>query len=183
MISDIDDTVKVSEVRHKKKLIDNTFCQPFRAVDGMAQTYRRWADAGAKFHFVSSSPWQLYEPLTRFLADNRFPAGTFHLKRFRFKDRTALDLLADPLTSKPRVIGPLLETYPQRKFVLVGDSGEQDPEVYALMARKYPQQILRIFIRNVTDEAADSPRYQHCFRDLPADLWQVFDDPSSLSLP
>ena len=67
--------------------------------------------------------------------------------------------------------------------MLIGDSGEQDPEVYAKIARQYPRQIVRIFIRNVTDEPADSPRYQQCFDGLPAGLWQIFDDPRSLALP
>ena len=81
------------------------------------------------------------------------------------------------------MIQQLLQTYPDRRFVLVGDSGEKDPEVYASVARKHPDQIARIFIRDVTDEPADSPRYQSCFAELPAELWQVFDDPQTLTLP
>ncbi len=183
VISDIDDTIKVSNVRDRKQLIQNTFLHPFRAVDGMAATYRRWSEAGAEFHFVSSSPWQLYEPLSEFLDDSGFPSGTFHLKRFRLVDRTVLDLLADPLTTKPQIIERLLLRYPERRFILVGDSGEQDPEVYALIARKHPDQILRIYIRNVTEEPSDAPRYEKCFRDLPAELWKLFDDPDDLEWP
>lgn len=87
------------------------------------------------------------------------------------------------MTTKPRAIEPLLHAYPARKFVLIGDSGEQDPEVYAKMARQYPQQIVRIYIRNVTDEPADSTRYQKCFEGLPPKLWRIFEDPRSLALP
>jgi phosphatidate phosphatase APP1 len=183
VISDIDDTIKISDVRDRKQLIQNTFFHPFRAVDGMAALYRRWSEAGAEFHFVSSSPWQLFEPLSEFLADSGFPSGTFHLKRFRLVDRTALDLLADPLTTKPPIIERLLRSYPGRRFILVGDSGEQDPEVYGLIARKHPNQIWRIYIRNVTDETSDSPRYKECFRELPAERWQLFDDPHAIKAP
>ena len=108
VISDIDDTIKVSDVTNKKELIRNTFLRPFRAVEGMADTYRCWADQGVVFHLVSSSPWQLYEPLARFLAESGFPESTFHLKRFRLTDRTAFNLLADPLTTKPQAIEPIL---------------------------------------------------------------------------
>ena len=145
--------------------------------------YRQWADAGLAFHYVSSSPWQLYEPLASFLSDTGFPEGSLDLRLFRIKDRTALNLGADSLTTKPPVIEQLLQAYPERRFILVGDSGERDPEVYALIARKYPAQILRIFIRDVTGEPADAARYTECFRDLPADLWQLFDDPQTLILP
>jgi phosphatidate phosphatase APP1 len=182
VISDIDDTVKVTEVRDKKKLIENTFFQPFRDVEGMAETYRRWADAGAQFHFVSSSPWQLYEPLSQFLSDAGFPDATFHLKRLRIKDRSFLNLFADPLESKQQVIVPLLAAYPQRQFVLVGDSGEKDPEVYGLIARRFPNQIAKIYIRNVTDEPADSARYQQAFTGLSPEQWTIVDDPQTLKL-
>lgn len=183
VISDIDDTIKVSEVLDKRKLLYNTFCQPFAAVEGMAQRYRQWADAGLAFHYVSSSPWQLYEPLASFLSDTGFPEGSLDLRLFRIKDRTVLNLGADSLTTKPPVIEQLLQAYPERRFILVGDSGEWDPEVYALIARKYPAQILRIFIRDVTGEPADATRYTECFRDLPAELWQLFDDPQSMVMP
>ncbi len=138
VISDIDDTIKVSEVLDKRKLLHNTFCEPFSAVEGMPELYSQWANAGLAFHFVSSSPWQLYEPLASLLSDAGFPAGTLHLRQFRVKDRSVLNLWADPLTTKPPVIEELLQAYPARRFVLVGDSGERDPEVYALIARKYP---------------------------------------------
>ena len=183
VISDIDDTVKVTEVTDKKKLIENTFFQPFRAVEDMPDVYRRWAESGAQFHFVSSSPWQLYEQLSQFLREAGFPEATFHLKGVRFKDSSFLKLFADPLESKPAAIEPILKAYPKRQFILVGDSGEKDPEVYGLIARKYSRQIRRIYIRNVTGEPADSPRYREAFVNVPPEKWQIFDDPKTLTLP
>jgi phosphatidate phosphatase APP1 len=149
----------------------------------MAAAYRRWADSGAQFHFVSSSPWQLYEPLSQFLRDAGFPDATFHLKRFRIKDRSFLNLFVDPVESKQQAMVPLVEAYPQRQFVLVGDSGEKDPEVYGMLARRFPQRIAKIYIRNVTNEPADSARYRQAFEGLPADKWHIFDDPQALVLP
>jgi phosphatidate phosphatase APP1 len=81
------------------------------------------------------------------------------------------------------VIEPLLQGFPARKFILIGDSAEQDPEVYGMLARRYPDQVVQVYIRDVTDEPADAPRYQAAFRDLPPDKWQLFHDPASLSWP
>jgi hypothetical protein len=183
VISDIDDTVKVSEVLDRRKLIQNTFLLPFREVAGMAELYRDWARRGAAFHFVSASPWQLYEPLADFAQQAGFPPSTYHLRRVRLKDRSVLSLLADPLTAKLQVIEPLLATYPRRRLILVGDSGERDPEVYGRLAEGHPEQVLRIYIRNVTGQAADAPRYQAAFGPLPRDKWQIFDEPSEISCP
>jgi len=59
VISDIDDTIKISEVADRKALLRNTFLRGFEAVAGMPKLYRSWAKAGARFHYVSASPWQL----------------------------------------------------------------------------------------------------------------------------
>ena len=132
---------------------------------------------------MSSSPYQLYVPLSAFARKASFPEATFHLKRFRLKDSSFWQLFADPLKTKPKVIEPIFAYYPKRRFVLVGDSGEKDPEVYGALARKYPDRVLRIYIRDVTGEPAESARYSRAFKDLPADTWQVFRDPTTLELP
>lgn len=186
IISDIDDTIKISQVLDKSALLENTFCRTFKPVEGMAGVYRGWERSfGAQFHYVTASPWQLYVPLSDFTRSNGFPAGTWHMKEFRVKDRSVLELFASPERYKPAVIEPLLRQFPKREFVLVGDSGEKDPEIYGALARKYPDQIRRIFIRDVTGESAASPRYEKAFGRLPRDLWQVFKDPMQIgnSLP
>jgi hypothetical protein len=176
IVSDIDDTVKVSEVRDRKALLANTFLREFRAVPGMAEAYRAWAEAGASFHYVSASPWQLYEPLASFLRDGGFPAGSFHLKTFRWKDSSFFSLFASPEEYKKETIGKLLESYPRRRFILIGDSGEKDPEAYGALARKHPGQVERILIRDVTEEGPEAPRYQRAFAGLPPGTWSVFRD-------
>ncbi|MBC8868488.1 MAG: DUF2183 domain-containing protein [Planctomycetes bacterium] len=183
VISDIDDTIKISEVADKKKLLLNTFFRPYRAAPGMAKVYREWAEKGVQFHFVSCSPYQLYEPLSQFAAEAGFPAATYHLKRFRLKDSTFLKLFADPVETKVKTIATLLRRYPKRKFILVGDSGEKDPEAYGILARRHPDQVVRIYIRDVSGESADAPRYLDAFMSVPADRWAVFRDPATLRLP
>ncbi len=181
VISDIDDTIKVSNVREKKELLRNTFCRPFRPVAGMPGLYRDWANsAGARFHYVSASPWQLYSPLSQFVQSNGFPAGTFHLKFFRLKEHTFLDWFAPPDNYKRSVIEPMLERFPRRRFVLVGDSGEKDPEIYGALARAHPQQVVGIFIHDVTGQPADAKRYRRAFAGVPETRWRLFKTPDEI---
>ncbi|MGI9270723.1 MAG: phosphatidate phosphatase App1 family protein [Woeseiaceae bacterium] len=183
VISDIDDTVKISNVTNKKELLNHTFFLDFAAAPGMASLYDDWAERDASFHFVSSSPWQLYSPLQELLDAEGFPRSTLSLKAVRFRDDTLLDLFKKGTETKPAAIESVLANYPGRQFVLVGDSGEQDPEVYAAILQKYPEQILRVYIRNVTQESASNERFTKVFENVDPDLWSLFDDPSTLVLP
>ena len=180
VISDIDDTIKISEVRDHEALLLNTFCRPFEAAPGMAELYRDWHERGAQFHYVSASPWQLFLPLAEFIGKAGFPPGTFHMKDFRVKDSTFLALFADPQAYKLKTITPLLKKFPQRRFILVGDSGEKDPEVYGVLAREFPNQIHAILIRNVTAEDRNASRYKTAFRDVAADKWVIFVHPREM---
>ena len=182
VISDIDDTVKITEVTDRKRLLNNTFYREFREVPGMAELYRQLADQAVSFHFVSSSPWQLYEPLQEFLARAKFPWAALHLKAFRFRDETLLNLFRPGTETKPAQIEPILDKFPRRKFVLIGDSGEQDPEVYGDIARRYPDRIARVLIRNVDDSEPDDARYRLAFDQVPGNKWQLFDSPAQISI-
>jgi hypothetical protein len=174
VVSDMDDTVKISEVPDKSALLRNTFLRDYRAVEGMAELYRRWAEGGAAFHYVSDSPWQLYRPLEEFLNAHKFPPGTMDLKNFRWKDASFFDLFTEPLERKRKIIEPMLEAFPRRTFILVGDSGERDAEVYSELARKYPKQVRRILILDKTGQ--DQGRYQKAFDGVPRERWQIFAD-------
>ena len=179
VVSDIDDTIKISQVRDKAALLMNTFCRPFRPVPGMAELYASWAGEDVLFHYVSASPWQLYSPLSEFVRDHNFPAGSFHMKQFRLHDRTASSLAGSQEEYKRGVIEPLFEKFPRDRFVLIGDSGEQDAKIYAGLARENPRLVSHILIRNVTDEPLDT--FREIFTGLPDDLWQVFREPSEIT--
>jgi phosphatidate phosphatase APP1 len=183
VISDIDDTIKVTQVTSRRATLQNTFLRPFEPVPQTAVFYQTLARSNqAAFHYVSASPWQLYAPLSEFIRANGFPPGAFALREFRWKNQSFLSLFADPEKHKRASIEPLLERFPQRRFVFIGDSGERDPEIYAALARKYPRQVERIYIRDVTGEAADARRYEGAFEGLPRGFWQVFREPGELLL-
>ena len=174
IISDIDDTIKISGVTDRRTLLDNTFYQPFKAVPGMAAMYQQWLSTDGALHFVSSSPWQLYPELHEFIDSAGFPVADYALKSFRFKDKTLMNLLAKSTETKPPQITEILTRYPNRRFILVGDSGEYDPEIYAQIQKKYPTQIQLILIRNVTEERVDNKRFQALFKHLEPHQWQLF---------
>jgi phosphatidate phosphatase APP1 len=181
VISDIDDTIKVSQVRDKKALLVNTFLREYQPVFGMPALYQEWARAGAAFYYVSASPWQLYQPLAEFFEKAGYPAGSFEMKDFRWKDSTFFNLLSGPEKYKPLVIEPILKSYPKRKFILVGDSGEKDPEIYGALARRFPQLIIRILIRDVTGEKADAERYAKAFEGVPKERCLIFENPKDIT--
>jgi hypothetical protein len=183
VISDIDDTIKITEVRDRRALLRNTFLREFQAAPGMAEFYQTLARSNrAVFHFVSGSPWQLYAPLADFARSNGFPTGTFHLRQFRWKDRSFFSLFSDPEGFKTATIEPLLKQFPNRRFMLIGDSGERDPEIYGELARRHPRQIAQILIRDVTGEPATSGRYQRAFARVPIARWQIFREPREIKV-
>lgn len=181
VISDIDDTIKISQVADKAALLRNTFLRPYEPVAGMPAVYQSWAArSAARFHYVSASPWQLYTPLAEFIASAGYPPGVFHLKPFRWKDETFFSLFASPESYKLPILTEALARCPHRRFVLVGDSGEKDPEVYAALARQHPSQVVKIFIRDLGEPDENAARYQRVFEGLPRTLWQVFREPAEL---
>jgi phosphatidate phosphatase APP1 len=173
VISDIDDTVKQSNVLDKKALMKNTFLKEFTAVPGMADVYQHWHAQGAVFHYVSSSPWQLYPALAKFFTRSGLPKGSMHLKLFRLKDSSFFNMFDSPEEGKIPAITKLLEAYPQRQFILVGDSGEKDPEIYATIAQRYPKQIKAIYIHELSDSKL---RLNALYKDLTHTRWLGFKD-------
>jgi len=164
VVTDIDDTIKVTEVpAEKATVLRNTFCRDFVPASGMAETYKEMGDI--PFHYVSGGPWQLYAPLYDYLISGSggYPEGTFHFsdfpKNILAKDTRAvlLQVIAGSMQKtyqhKVSQITNLMERFPGRKFILVGDSGELDPEVYRHIRDKFPQQVQEIRIRDVINDA------------------------------
>jgi hypothetical protein len=180
VVSDLDDTIKHSNVRVRRELLANTFLRPFQAIPGMAARYRDWEDRGATFHYVSNSPWQLTSMLASFLDEETFPRGSMHLRPFRIRRGGIRRFLRASELFKRSALDVLFADLPGRRFVLVGDTSELDPDSYGDLCREHPHRIDRVLIRNVTGERIDDERFQRAFVDVPADRWQVFEDPNGL---
>lgn len=177
IVSDIDDTIKISEIpAGQQRVFDYAFCREFQAAPGMADKYKDWSNATAHpdwndvtFHYVSGGPQQLLGPLYDFLVVGQggFPEGTFHLRYFPknlLASETRNNLkrfAAGPMDTtfqhKVNEITKLMDTFPDRKFILVGDSGEVDPEVYNKIRDERPQQVQEVWIRDVVDDSKDNP--------------------------
>lgn len=176
IISDIDDTIKFTNVGNKRELLANTFLRSFRSIEGMPELFQRLAQPEVSFHYISATPWQMYGAVAGFLAEHNFPEGSIHLRKFALKDATILKKIFPAYKKKRKVIESLMLRFPQRKFLLIGDTGEKDPELYGEIARKYPEQTLGICVRNVSVEAPDSLRYRRAFAHVPSESWIVYED-------
>jgi phosphatidate phosphatase APP1 len=148
VISDIDDTIKMTGIlQGVKTVLGNTFFKKTNDVPGMADVYNEWYRKGVAFHYVSNGPWQLYPMLDQFFRDHRFPPGAAHLRMY---DGISAVLQDQPGQTKQDRIIDIFNDFPHRRFILVGDSGEKDPEVYAEIARRFPDRVVCIFIHDVT---------------------------------
>jgi phosphatidate phosphatase APP1 len=163
VVSDIDDTIKITEIpAGGKVVVRNTFFRDFAAAPGMANRYRDLGEAS--FHYVSGGPWQLYAPLSDYIKENGFPEGSFHMKsvpKHLLSPKTWEDLfklMGDAtIVQKISQISEIMSRFPERKFILVGDSGEHDPEVYGQLRETFRNRIKEILIRDVVDARHISP--------------------------
>lgn len=180
IISDIDDTIKVSNVGDRRQLLANTFLRKFEGVKGMADLYDEWYQQGADFHYVSSSPWQLHAPLMALQTDEGFPGGTIHLRNFRLRQHMVERALMIRRHGKSTSIKSLFRTMPKRKFILIGDSGEKDPEIYRKICRKNLHQVAALFIRNMPNRPMDPERLEKCRTTLPGVICEQFETAEEL---
>ena len=167
VVSDIDDTIKVTEIpAGPDVVVRNTLLRDYKAAPEMAAKYKEWH--GAAFHYVSGGPWQMYDPLSEYLIDSKqgFPEGSFHMKNVpkNLFSKSSWKDLKELVTNsthtfdhKVSQITLLMQRFPRRQFILVGDSGEKDPEVYRAVREKFPQQVREIWIRDVVNDREENP--------------------------
>lgn len=170
VISDIDDTVLqtgATSVRSlaKQVLFGNAYTRlPF---EGVSAFYEALSSGENPLFYVSSSPWNLYDVLVEFMELNDIPLGPIMLRDWGV---SASELL--PTTHgahKQEAIRQILETYPKLPFILIGDSGQEDPEIYRQVVRDFPGRILSIYIRDVNDDAARRESVQKLALELAED--------------
>jgi phosphatidate phosphatase APP1 len=153
VISDMDDTVLQSEITNflraaRLMLLENARTRlPFPGVAAFYRALERGKAGAARnpIFYVSSSPWNLHDVIADFLDSQEIPMGPMLLRDW--------DIGRDLLRTheyKLAQIREIVTTYPKLPFILVGDSGQEDPEIYGTIVREFPGRILAIYIRNVS---------------------------------
>lgn len=163
IISDIDDTVMQSKATSYLKAARLMFLKnarsrlPFPGVAAFYQALHQGDDqpnGRNPIFYVSSSPWNLYPLLTDFFEFQKIPAGPLFLKDYGIT--TEQLFTSGHSKHKLAQIAKIMNTYPFLSFVLVGDSGQQDPEIYRDVVQLYPGRVKAVYIRDVSDDKRDA---------------------------
>ena len=193
IISDIDDTIIKSRAVSLTSLIFKTlFCplskrEPFPEAASFYKKMQSGLDQDKKnlFFYVSSSTWVLYPLLKAFLQINGFPKGPLILQDIKTEKNKQG---AKKHQHKFDRIQELIQFYPEYQFQLIGDAGQRDAAIYLDIAKKYPDKIDFILIRETwwNDKMSDSTRFIEAaknlgikmiyFKDLEKIAHQIDDD-------
>jgi phosphatidate phosphatase APP1 len=158
VISDLDDTVLKTDVRNvlrmaREVLFGNAHTRvPFAGVGAFYRALHDAHGAGNPVFYVSSSPWNLHDLLDEFLRLHRIPPGPMHLRDWGITRDEVLP--TGHHGHKRAAIDQILATYPDLPFILVGDSGQEDPEIYRQVVHDLPRRVLAVYIRNVVPDPA-----------------------------
>ena len=160
VISDIDDTVMHTGVANKLKMLWRLFVEDADsrvAFPGVAALYRALHDGaggaeGNPMLYVSRAPWGIYDMLSEFFVMHRIPVGpVLFLREWGLSWTSPLPRRAED--HKRHLIDHMLALYHDLPFVLIGDSGQHDPEVYAGIVAAHPGRVAAVYIRNVSQDA------------------------------
>ena len=162
IISDIDDTILQTHATEllkvaKLTLLGNAQMRlPFSGVASFYNALQQGSNGTQNnpIFYVSSSPWNLYDLLTDFMTLQNIPPGPLCLRDLGI-DRDKL-ITTGHGSHKLSQIKQIMETYPHLPFILIGDSGQHDPEIYRQVAELYPGRINAIYIRDVAAEKRDT---------------------------
>ncbi|KAH7874526.1 uncharacterized protein C8R40DRAFT_1171144 [Lentinula edodes] len=150
VISDIDDTIKYSNVTGGARAVfHNVFVKELKdlVIPGMGEWYEEMWKKGVRFHYVSNGPFELLPLIGEFFQISKLPPGSVKLRSYAGKSLFS-GLLSAPSARKRAGVLEILDAFPDSRFILIGDSGEQDLELYTDLARERADQVLAIFIRD-----------------------------------
>jgi phosphatidate phosphatase APP1 len=160
VISDIDDTIMHTGVANKLGMLWRLFVEGAEsrvAFPGVAALYRA-LHAGVSGHeanpilYVSRAPWGIYGVLEEFFKLHGIPVGpVLFLREWGVSWRSPLPRKAED--HKQDLIRNMLALYSDLPFILIGDSGQHDPEVYRQIVEEHPGRVLAVYIRNVSRDA------------------------------
>lgn len=156
IISDIDDTIVETSATNVLAMSRTVFLHnartrlPFAGVSAFYKSLQlgRNGKRNNPFFYVSSSPWNIYDLLKEFMDLNEIPAGPLLLRDFGLQENKFFSS-GGHMGHKFKEIENILLTYPTLNFVLIGDSGQEDPAIYREVVKQYPGRILAIYIRDV----------------------------------
>ncbi len=156
IISDIDDTIVETSATNLLKMSRTVFLHnartrlPFAGVSAFYRSLQlgRNGKRNNPFFYVSSSPWNMYDLLKEFLDLNNIPEGPLLLRDFGLQNNKLFSS-GGHMGHKFKEIENILLTYPTLNFVLIGDSGQEDPKIYQEVVKKFPGRVLAIYIRDV----------------------------------
>jgi phosphatidate phosphatase APP1 len=160
IISDIDDTVLVSNVTNKRKLLVNMFWKNYKqreVISTMADRFQKILKENppkepSRLFFLSGSPQHLFNYIEKFLDYHNFPKHITILKQVHGDNS---DPLFDQMAYKTEKIEELIALYPNMQWLMFGDSGEKDRDIYAFIKEKYPSKVKGYYIRNVQSGEID----------------------------
>lgn len=158
VISDVDDTILTTDATNIWRMLKLTFLNnartrlPFAGVAAFYQALQKGKEGQRKnpLFYVSSSPWNLYDLLIDFCEVHEIPTGPFMLRDFGI-DETKF-IKSRHLHHKLHEIEHIMGFYKNLKFILIGDSGQHDPEIYMQVIKDFPGRVKTIYIRDVTHE-------------------------------
>lgn len=157
VISDIDDTIlqtHVTSLFQLKMMFVTLFREASQrlAMEGMVELYREMAETpeGGRnpFFYVSNSPWNIYPMLIEFLQLQELPSGPVMLRDFGL---SMFHRAEGYRGHKIETISQIFRANPDVQFLLFGDSGSKDADVYLALAQEFPDQIKTIYIRHLKD--------------------------------
>lgn len=161
IISDMDDTVLKTHATNLWRMAKLTFLNnartrmPFEGVSAFYRALQRGplGDGQNPIFYVSSSAWNIYDLLVDFLDLNRIPVGPLLLRDLGLaKSQRQLFSHEHKLLKIERILG----TYPELPFVLIGDSGQDDPTIYRQAVLDFPGRIAAVYIRDIDPEHRQS---------------------------
>lgn len=160
VISDIDDTVMVTGVANVFGMMWRLFVQGANsrtAFPGVTAFYRALHDGvgGEEKNpmlYVSRAPWGIYDVLDEFFRRHSIPVGPILFLR-EWGMRWTSPLPRKAVDHKRHLIDHMLEVYRHLPVVLIGDSGQHDPEVYRRIVAEHGDRVLAVYIRNVSKGA------------------------------
>jgi phosphatidate phosphatase APP1 len=152
IISDVDDTVMVTALPRPLLAAWNTFVldeHARMAVPGMAVLYERLSNAypGAPVFYLSTGAWNVAPTLTRFLSRHLYPAGPLLLTNW---GPTPERWFRSGREHKRATLNRLAEEFPQVRWLLVGDDGQHDEEIYAEFAVAHSENVAAVAIRRLS---------------------------------